>query len=350
MNVLVTGSNGYVGSVLTKILVEKGYSVTGLDTNFYNECRFSQEEFELNTINKDIRNVTIDDLKDIDAVIHLAALSNDPLGEFNPDLTYDINFKSTIDLAKYAKKSGVKRFVYSSSQSMYGISDTSEELDEDNSVKNPITIYAKTKWEAECNLKKLRNDDFIISCFRPSTVFGASPNLRCDIVYNSLVACAYTTGRIEIKSDGKPWRPVIHVKDVSNAFIAGLEAPKEIVNGESFNVGIRNGNYTVRDLAEAAQKVVPGSDLIFTGEHGSDSRTYKVSFDKILTKLKNYYHPQWDLISGGRELIDFFDSVGFNEDMFRGRRCNRLLQLKYLIQNKKIGDSLFWQTEKQILN
>ena len=176
------------------------------------------------------------------------ALSNDPLGELAPGLTEEINFGGTIRLAKLAKQKGIKRFVYSSSQSMYGISDTEEELEEDKSQKNAITAYARTKWEAECALKELHNDDFTVVCFRPSTVFGASPRLRSDIVFNNLVACAYTTGKIEIKSDGSPWRPVVHVKDVCAAYIAGIEAPTELVGGRSYNVGIQNGNFTVRDL------------------------------------------------------------------------------------------------------
>ncbi|MCK4902405.1 MAG: NAD(P)-dependent oxidoreductase [Thermoplasmatales archaeon] len=343
MNILVTGNRGYVGSILTKLLIEKGYEVTGLDANFYKECNFDEEEFGINQIDKDIRNISKDDLKNIDAVIHLAALSNDPLGEFDPDLTYDINYRSTVKLAKYAKEQGANRFVYSSSQSMYGISKIADELDEDDSEKNPLTAYAKTKWDAECELKKLCSDDFAVACFRPSTVFGVSPSFRCDIVYNNLVACAYTTGTIEIKSDGTPWRPVIHVRDASNAFIAGLEAPKELVSGESFNIGIKNGNYTIRDLAEAAQKVVKGSTLVFTGEHGSDSRTYKVSFKKILSVLKDYYKPEWDLMKGGKELADYFDQINFTEEMFRSRKCNRLPQLKYLIENQWVDNKLFWK-------
>lgn len=343
MNILVTGNRGYVGSILTKLLIEKGYNVTGLDANFYKECNFDEEELGIKQIDKDIRNISKDDLKNIDAVIHLAALSNDPLGEFDPDLTYDINYRSTVKLAKYAKEQGADRFVYSSSQSMYGISKIADELDEDDSEKNPLTAYAKTKWDAECELKKLCSDDFTVTCFRPSTVFGVSPSFRCDIVYNNLVACAYTTGTIEIKSDGTPWRPVIHVRDASNAFIAGLEAPKELVSGESFNIGIKNGNYTVRDLAEAAQKVVKGSTLIFTGEHGSDSRTYRVSFKKILSVLKDYYKPEWDLMKGGKELVDYFDRINFTEEMFRSRKCNRLPQLKYLIENQWVDTKLFWK-------
>lgn len=340
MRVLVTGNQGYIGSVLTKMLIYEGYEVVGLDTNFYEGI--SHDNVKIKQIKKDIRNIELDDIKNVDAIIHLAALSNDPLGEFNKELTKEINFKATIKFAQLAKQAGVKRFVYASSQSMYGISNIEDELDEDNSEKNPLTEYAKTKWDAELELKKLNSEDFIVVCFRPSTVFGASPKLRCDIVYNNLVACGYTTGKIEIKSDGSPWRPVVHVKDVSNAFIAGLKAPAELVANESFNVGIENGNYTVRELAESAQKVVGKCELVFTGEH-VDNRTYKVSFKKILSVLKDYYKPEWDLIKGGRELVEFFNKIGFNEEMFRGRQCNRLAQLKYLINNDKLNQNFYWK-------
>ncbi len=343
MRILVTGNLGYIGIVLTEMLLKKGFEVVGLDTNYYEALSSLPNIFEnIKQIKKDIRKVSKQDLEGIDAIIHLAALSNDPLGEFDTRLTYDINLNATINLANLAKESAVKRFVYSSSQSMYGVSDTDEELDEDNSLKNAITTYAKTKWEAEVKLKKLGEDNFIVVCLRPSTVFGVSNKLRCDIVYNNLVACAYTTGKIEIKSDGTPWRPVVHVRDVCSAFIAGLEAPINMVANRSFNVGIENGNYTVRDLAEAAQRAVPGSSLVFIGEHGKDSRSYKVSFKRILSELKDYFKPQWDLDRGGKELVNFFREINFTEKEFRGRLCNRLPQLKYLVDNKKLDNELFW--------
>jgi nucleoside-diphosphate-sugar epimerase len=341
MNVLVTGNQGYIGSVLTEVLLDKGYRVTGLDTGYFTGIAKSKGK-PGKQITKDIRKVVAEDLKGIDAIIHLAALSNDPLGEFDPSLTDNINYKATISLAKLAKKMGVKRFVYASSQSMYGISDTDEELDEDNSNKNAITAYAKTKWQAEQELKLLGSDEFVVSCFRPSTVFGASPKLRSDIVFNNLVACAFTTGNIEIKSDGTPWRPVVHVKDVCSAFIAGLEAPADLIANESFNVGIPNGNFTVRELAEAAQRAVPGSTLHFTGEHGKDARTYRVSFKKILTVLKDYFKPEWDLDRGGKELVELFKETGFAEKDFRGRKTNRLAQLKHLLDKNRLDKNLYW--------
>lgn len=344
MKVLVTGNKGYIGTVLVEMLLQKSYEVIGYDTDYYKNCDLYEYTQPTKQIIRDMRDVSISDLVGIDAVIHLAGLSNDPLGELAPELTDVINYKASIKLAKYAKDAGVKRFVYASSQSMYGISNADVELDEDNSEKNPITAYARAKWLVENELKKLDDNNFLTVCMRPSTVFGVSPRLRCDIVFNELVACAYTTGKIEIKSDGTPWRPVVHVRDVSNAFIAALEAPSNLVEGQSFNVGIPDGNYTVRDLAEAAQRAVPGSILVFTGEHSRDSRTYRVSFVKILTTLKDYYKPEWDLDCGGMELTQFFKKIHFTEEQFRGRMCNRLQQVKYLLSSLELKKDLRWNS------
>ncbi len=324
------------------MLSDRSYNIVGFDTDYYRGTDLYSIERPYRQITRDIRSVSPEDVEGVEAVVHLAGLSNDPLGELAPNLTEDINLRGTLQLARLAREAGVKRFVYASSQSMYGISNTDDELDEDDSDKNPLTAYARTKWDAELQLKELANENFTIVCFRPSTVFGASPRLRCDIVFNNLVACAYTTGKIEIKSDGTPWRPVVHVRDVSSAFLAGLEAPKELVAGRSFNVGIPDGNYTVRDLAEAAQKAVPGSILTFTGEHGSDSRTYKISFKRILNELKDYYKPAWNLERGGSELVALFEKTGFTEDQFRGLVCNRLMSLNHLTQSNQINKDLFW--------
>ena len=340
--ILLTGNRGYIGSVLGGVLTKKGYDVVGFDTGYYNGQELYPIEPLAQQINKDIRDIVPKDLKGIDDVIHLAALSNDPLGELNSDLTQNINFLGTLKLAKLAKTAGVKRFIYASSQSMYGIADTSRELSEDEAGPYGETAYARTKWDAECELRKLTSSDFIVVCMRPSTVFGGSPSLRCDIVFNNLVASAYTTGKIEIKSDGTPWRPVVHILDVSNAFVAGLEAPMELVNGESFNVGIPKGNYTIKDLALAAQRAVPGSALKFTGEHGADARTYRVSFKKILSVLKDYYKPQWNLDRGGKELVDLFKRINFTKEQFTGNACNRLRQIRYLIDNHRLNTDLRW--------
>ena len=341
MHVIVTGNQGYIGSVLVPELKKYGHRVTGIDSGLFRECLLEADDPPNVQITKDIRNVTAQDFEGADAVVHLAALSNDPLGELKPGLTEEINLHGTLQAAKLAKMAGVKRFIYSSSQSMYGVSALDNELDEYSSEKNPVTAYARTKWDAECQLNDLVSDNFIVTHFRPSTVFGASPRLRCDIVFNNLVACAYTTGKIEIKSDGTPWRPVVHVKDVCAAYLAGLRAPSELIQGKAFNVGIPNGNFTVRDLAEAAQKAVPGCDLVFTGEHGNDSRTYQVSFSRILTELKDYYSPKWDLTKGGEELVSMFARIGFTEQDFRGPACTRLTTINNLLEKQVIDEGLY---------
>jgi len=276
----------------------------------------------------------------ITEVVHLAGLSNDPLGELDASLTEAINYDGSMRLGELARDAGVRRLIYASSQSMYGISDSDQALDEYLSEKLPLTAYAKTKWEAELALMSMRAPGFEVTAFRPSTVFGASPRLRCDIVFNNFMACAFTTGSIELKSDGKPRRPAVHVLDVCEAFIAGLEADASLVDGRAFNVGVADGNYTVRQLALAAQAAVPGTDLVFTGEHGSDSRTYTVGFDRILGELGSHFNPSWDLNRGGAELIRFFRETGFEERHFRGGVCNRLIRIGELIEAGRIDESL----------
>lgn len=335
--VLVTGNLGYIGSVMVPLLAKKGYNVIGYDVGYYEDCNLVNNRQPLvKQIKKDLRDVAIEDFSGVDYVIHLAGLSNDPLGEFDEALTYEINYESTMKLAQCAKDAGVKRFVYTSSQSVYGISDVSKAVDEEG-VKNPITAYAKTKWLCECELRKLCTDDFIITYLRPATAYGASPNLRCDIVFNAFVAYAFTSKLIEIKSDGTPWRPMSHVQDISAAFMAVLEAPAELVKNESFNVGTHDNNYTVRQLAEAAQCAVPGCALTFTGEH-TDPRSYRVSADKILTVLKDYYKPQWNIEKGGKELMDYYASINFDRATFDGYKCTRLKCLKKRIAEGTMDD------------
>ena len=340
MTVLVTGNLGYIGSVLTPALTRRGYRVRGFDSGLFADCTLSEVEAPRDQIWRDIRAIEAVDVEGLDGVIHLAGLSNDPLGELDPSLTQAINFDATVRLGELARNAGVRRFVYASSQSMYGISDSDQALDEDLSEKLPLTAYAKTKWEAELALMSMRAPGFEVTAFRPSTVFGASPRLRCDIVFNNFMACAFTTGSIEIKSDGKPRRPAVHVLDVCEAFIAGLEADASLVDGRAFNVGVADGNYTVRQLALAAQAAVPGTDLVFTGEHGSDSRTYTVGFDRILGELGSHFNPSWDLDRGGAELVRFFRETGFEERHFRGGVCNRLIRIGELIEAGRIDESL----------
>lgn len=340
MRILVTGNLGYIGSVLTPRLLDFGHEVHGLDCGFFRDCVLGDAREDVPTVSRDMRDATLEDVAGFDAVIHLAGLSNDPLGALVPSLTEDINFQATMRLANLAKEAGVKRFVYSSSQSMYGISATDAELDEDDSVKSPVTAYAKTKWAAETALRHMATPEFLTVSFRPSTVYGVSPRQRCDIVFNNLVGAGFTTGMISIKSDGSPWRPVVHVQDVCQAFEAGLNAPGEVLNARAFNVGPIGGNYTVRDLADAAKNANSGSSLEYTGEHGNDSRTYQVSFNRINSDLKDYFHPEWTLAKGGEELVEHWKLIGFTKEMFRGPNCSRIEQLRKLRSEGAISEDL----------
>ena len=341
--VLLTGNQGYIGSVLAEMLLNQQYDVIGLDTNYYNDdCLFYPQREAIPQISKDIRDVNEGDLENVDAIIHLAALSNDPLGFLDPRLTDEINCLATVRLARLAKAASVTRFVFASSQSMYGKSTTDKELAEEQQ-KNPITPYGKTKWEAELGLKKLNSDDFTVVCFRPSTVFGSSPKLRLDIVFNSLISTAFTKKKVEIKSDGTPWRPVVHIRDVSQAFIAGLRAPKEIIGGRSYNVGVPHGNYQVKELADHARRAVPGSRLSFLHEvRSEDERTYRISFENILRDLGDCYKPEWDLERGAQELIAAFKHHNLTAGDCTGRRYIRLNQLTYLRANNKLDENLRW--------
>ena len=338
LRILLTGNQGYIGSVLSDILISK-YDVVGYDAGYFKDCSLLKTKELTKQICKDIRDISTDDLKNIDVIIHLAALSNDPLGELNSNLTKEINFDATKKISDLAKKSKVKRFIYVSSQSMYGISDTNYELDENNSEKKPVTEYAKTKWDAEKYLNSLNDNDFTVVSFRPSTVFGVSPRLRCDIVFNNLLACAFTSKKIEIKSDGTPWRPVIHIKDVASALVAGIKAPKELISGKSYNIGIKNGNYQIKDMANVVKKLLPDCNIIYTKEHLNDPRSYKVSFERIFNDLGKFYKPEWSLERGGRELIEFFKKINFKKDDFKGSKTNRLISIKERI-NKDFNKNL----------
>lgn len=343
MKVLVTGCKGYIGSILSQKLIDLGHSVVGLDCGFFEENLLESISCNYRWLRKDIRDVDYSDLEGIEGVIHLAGLSNDPLGEFDSRITEDINLGGTVRLADIAKKCGVRRFVFASSQSIYGVSQVDYELDEDLSEKKPVTAYAKTKWAAENYLKRVCSRSFATTFFRPSTVFGWSPRLRTDIVFNNFVACAYLTGSIEIMSDGTPWRPVVHVKDVCQAFISGLIAPHEVVSGRAFNVGTSEGNFSVRELAEAAARVVDGSEIIFCGGH-TDPRSYRVSFERIFAELSELYKPSISLDFGGIEMAKKFAEVGFAEEDFRGRRTVRLKQLQYLKSEGLISNDFRWES------
>lgn len=337
--VMVTGNLGYIGNVMVPYLIEKGFDVVGYDAGYYEDCYLMSVKQDLRKqILKDIRDVDEKDFEGIDYVIHLAGLSNDPLGDFDESLTYEINHKGTMKLAECAKKAGVKRFVYASSQSVYGISDTSKDADEE-SIKNPITAYAKTKWLCEGELHNLCDDNFVVTIMRPATAYGASPNMRCDIVFNQFVGYAFTNKMIEIKSDGSPVRPMSHVRDISSAFCAALQAPADLVCNQVFNIGTNDNNYTVKDLALMAQKYVPNCELTFTGEH-TDPRSYRVTSKKILTVLKDYYKPEWNIDKAGKQLMEFYQSVGFDKELFNSWKVTRLKCLKKRIEEGTMDKNL----------
>lgn len=340
MRVLVTGNLGYVGTVLAQRLLAMGHQVQGLDVGYFADCIVGERPDDPPTWNVDIRDVDLKHLDGIDAVVHLAGLSNDPLGALDESLTDSINRDGTLRLLEVARRAGVSRFVYASSQSMYGVASTDEELDEDNSAKNPVTAYARTKWEAELVIREAASPSFTTVAFRPSTVFGLSPRPRCDIVFNNFVARAFTTGEVLILSDGTPWRPVIHVQDVCSAFEAGLFADHDIVAGRAFNVGIHDGNYTVRDLAEAAARSVPGAKVVSAPNPSKDERTYRVSFDRILKELTPPYSPSWDLDKGGKELVEGWTGAGLTSEQAFGPTCVRLERLHELREQGRIDGEL----------
>ena len=342
MRVLITGNNGYIGKVMTKMMLEQGSEVVGLDTNYYYDCDFGSTkngEDKSRQINKDIRNISISDLEGIDVVCHLAALSNDPIGRFTPESTKEINHIASVKMARLAKEVGIERFVFSSSCSVYGISETPN-LTEDSEL-NPITEYAKSKAEAEKDISVLADDNFSPTFMRNATVYGVSPRFRIDLVVNNLVGYAFTLGKIVIKSDGTPWRPLIHVQDVCRAFIEVIKAPREIIHNQVFNVGLNEGNYQIRDIADVVGEVIPNCEIEYTYEH-TDSRTYSVNFDKIHNALPSF-KPEWDIHRGCVELHEAFKQYGLTYDELVGRKYVRLEQLKHLMENKEIDGKFYWK-------
>jgi nucleoside-diphosphate-sugar epimerase len=338
MKILVTGSQGYIGTFLSQFLSDNGMQVSGTDIGYYKDCNLVPVDDLIETKRIDIRDIGINEVLGFDAIVHLAALSNDPVGELDEKLTFDINYKATINLAALAKKAGVNRFIFVSTQSIYGISNTEDELDEYSSVKNPQTAYAKTKWLAEQELITLEDDNFHITNVRPSTVFGWSPRLRTDIVFNNLLLNGLTYGKIEVHSDGTPWRPIVHISDLSRFILKVLEASKEKIAGKAFNVGVLNGNYTVKQIAEAAQSCLPSNTTItYNTENLIDPRSYKVSFKRAKNELN--FIAETNLISGGSELLNNIRSMKANKDIL-GRNTNRLSQLKYLIESNILDKEL----------
>lgn len=343
MRILVTGHNGYIGTVLTPMLVTAGHEVMGLDSDLYERCTFGTGLPEIPQIRKDIRDVQPADLEGYQAIIHLAALSNDPLGNLNPELTYEINHAATVRLAKVAKEVGVERFLFSSSCSTYGAAGDDRMLTEEAEF-NPVTPYGHSKVLVEQDVAKLADSSFSPTYLRNATAYGVSPRQRFDIVLNNLVAWAFTTGRVYLKSDGTPWRPLIHIEDISRAFIAVLEAPREVIHNQAFNVGINKENYRIRDLAQIVEETVPECRIEYAPDAEPDKRTYRVDFSKITSTLPEF-KPQWDARLGAQELYDTYRRVGLEMEDFEGPRYKRIAQIKQLLSSGLLDQTLRWREQ-----
>lgn len=340
--ILVTGYNGFIGTLLMKLLKLQSYKIVGLDTNYYGpECALFPADTEkgITIIKRDTREATERDLEDVYAVCHLAALSNDPLGKINPDLTYDINYKASIRLAQLCKKMGVPKFIYSSSCSLYG--KAGDDALSETAEFSPITAYAKSKVMSEQELLPMGDKNFCVTCLRNATAYGLSPKLRLDLVVNDLVGWAVVTKQIKIMSDGTPWRPLVHAEDIARAFIAVIEAPFPTVNKQAFNVGMDSENFRVKEVAQMVGEIIPGCEIVITGEHGADSRSYRVDFGKIKKALPNF-KPQWNLKKGIEQVYEGYLKYKMDEEKFNGRYFVRLRQIQYLMDNGLIDSNLYW--------
>jgi nucleoside-diphosphate-sugar epimerase len=339
MKVLVTGHHGYIGSVLAPLLQEAGHDVVGLDTFFYRDCDFGPEVGTVPSLVADIRDVTPSQLEGFDAIVHLAALSNDPLGDFAPELTYDINLGGTLAIARAAREAGVRRFIFASSCSMYGASDSDVLLDESAPLR-PLTPYAESKVRAEEGLAEIASADFIVVSMRNATVYGSSPRLRLDIVLNNLAAWAHTTGQIRLLSDGSSWRPMLHVRDLTRVAGELLTAPEDLIRDQAFNVGSAAQNYAIRDLANVLAEVT-GCETSMASEATNDPRSYRVDFSKLERTFPNL-SLAWDAQRGATELMGALEAFGLTTEQFEGDAYIRLRRLKTLIESERIDSELRW--------
>tara|TARA_B110001454_G_C12718500_1_gene433650 strand:+ start:179 stop:1195 length:1017 start_codon:yes stop_codon:yes gene_type:complete len=334
MKVLITGHNGYVGRVLTKLLLENKYDVVGCDTNYFPDVFEDNLYPEVPNIISDIRDMNIENLNQVDVVLHLAALSNDPLGELNSQLTHEINYLSTVRLAELSKKAGVKKFIFSSSCSTYG---QNTEIVNEESDLEPLTQYAKSKVDSEFKILELEDNMFCPTILRNATVYGYSPNLRLDLVVNNLTASAFVSGKVKLLSDGTAWRPLLHVEDMANAFLTVMKSPNELVTGQIFNVGDNNDNFSVREIAECVKQIIPNSEVEFANISNKDFRSYKVSFDKIARVLN--FKTKWNLQDGIKQLYNIFNTEKLTESDFHDKKFYRVEQLKSLIEENRIDEN-----------
>jgi nucleoside-diphosphate-sugar epimerase len=341
MRVLVTGHHGYIGSIVAPMLHDAGHDVVGLDTFFYRGCDFGESEFPFEERQRDIRDVTVEELEGFEAVVHLAALSNDPLGDLDPELTYDVNLRGTLHLAERAKEAGVERFVFASSCSMYGAASGDDLLDESAPLR-PLTPYAESKVQAEAGLSRLADDTFSPIHLRNATAYGVSPRLRLDVVLNNLAGWAFTTGRIRLLSDGSAWRPIVHVADIGRATLGTLSAPRDAVHDLAFNVGANAENYRVRELADFVHDVLPDSDVEIAGASYADPRSYRVEFSRFANLLPDFA-PDWTARAGAGELVDAYRATGLSTEEFEGHRYTRLKQIRRLLDEGLLDGELRWR-------
>lgn len=340
VRILVTGNRGYIGTVLVPMLLSNGHNVVGLDVDLYNKCTFGSYSPFVPQIKKDVRDVQNFDLEGFDALVHLAGLSNDPLGDLHPKLTYEINCLASVRLAKIAKEVGIKRFLFSSSCSNYGAA--GDEKVNEESILNPVTPYGISKVRAEELIARLAYSDFSPTFIRSATAYGVSPRLRFDLVLNNLVAWAYTTGKVYLKSDGTPWRPVVHIEDISRAFLAVLNAPRELVHNQAFNVGLTDENYQIIELAEIVKETVPGSTIEYAKNAGPDKRCYRVEFSKLCSTLPEF-KPKWNTRLGVKQLFEAYKKLGLRLEDFEGPRYKRIDYIKKMIEVGLLDNTLRWK-------
>jgi len=341
MRVLVTGHKGYIGTILVPMLIGEGHDVVGLDSDLYENCTFGDNHFQnIPEIKKDIRDIDSSDTADFEAIIHLAGLSNDPLGDLNPQMTYEINFEASVKLAKLAKECGVSRFLFSSSCSTYGAA--GDDMLTEGAKFNPVTPYGRSKVLVEQEVSKLADFDFCPTFLRNATAYGVSPRLRFDLVLNNLVAWAFTTGKVYLKSDGTPWRPIVHIEDISQAFISILHAPIELVHNQAFNVGINSENYQVRELAEIVKDMIPNCTVTFADNAGPDKRNYRVECSKLKNTLPEF-DPKWDARKGVQQLHSANQKFGLRVEDFEGPRYRRVDHIKELIKSGRLDSTLRWK-------